>query len=57
MIESDQHKQSLIKIAQKLERSSQSYPKDDNGTPTKTYLEEALSMVRFEREVIPGASS
>ena len=39
MIEPDQYKQDLIKIAKKLERSSQSYPKDENGEPTETYLD------------------
>ena len=39
MIESNHYKQDLIKIAKKLERSSQSYPKDENGEPTETYLE------------------
>lgn len=39
MVESDEYKKDLIKIAKKLERSSQSYPKDDNGEPTETYLE------------------
>jgi len=39
VIEPDQYKQDLIKIAKKLERSSQSYPKDENGEPTETYLD------------------
>lgn len=39
MIISNEHKEDLIKIAKKLERKSQSYPKDENGKPTDTYLE------------------
>jgi len=39
MIELEEYKEDLIKIAKKLERSSQSYPKDENGEPTETYLE------------------
>jgi len=39
MIESEQHKADLIKIAEKLKFKSQSYPKDDNGVPTKNYLQ------------------
>jgi len=39
MIESQEYKEDLIKIAKKLERSSQSYPKDEDGEPTETYLE------------------
>ena len=43
MVESEEYKEDLIKIAKKLERSSQSYPKDENGEPTdskeKIYLE------------------
>jgi NAD-dependent dihydropyrimidine dehydrogenase PreA subunit len=39
MIASNKHKEDLIKIAKKLERKSQSFPKDENGEPTETYLE------------------
>jgi len=39
MIESEEYKESLIKIAKKLEYSPQSYPKDESGAPTETYLE------------------
>ena len=39
MIESEEYKEDLFKIAKKLERSPQSYPKDENGEPTETYLE------------------
>ena len=39
MVESEEYKEDLIKIAKKLERSSQSYPKDETGEPTETYLE------------------
>jgi len=38
MIRSEDHKKNLITIAKKLERKSQSYPKDANGEPTDTYL-------------------
>ena len=36
MIESQEYKEDLINIAKKLERSSQSFPKDENGEPTDT---------------------
>ena len=49
MIATEEYKEDLIKIAKKLERSSQSYPKDEEGP------EKALSMIRLERENIPGA--
>jgi len=39
MVESEEYKENLIKIAKKLEYSTQSYPKDENGEPTETYLE------------------
>jgi hypothetical protein len=39
MIKSEEHKQDLIEIAKKLEYKSQSYPKDNDGEPTETYLE------------------
>jgi len=39
MIISKEHEEDLIKIAKKLERKSQSFPKDENGEPTNTYLE------------------
>ncbi|MFW9820050.1 MAG: 4Fe-4S binding protein [Candidatus Thorarchaeota archaeon] len=39
MIVSNKHKENLIKIAKKLEKKSQSFPKDENGEPTETYLE------------------
>ncbi|MFX1379774.1 MAG: 4Fe-4S binding protein [Promethearchaeota archaeon] len=39
MIVSNKHKEDLIKIAKKLEKKSQSFPKDENGEPTETYLE------------------
>ena len=39
MVESEEYKEDLIKIAKKLEYSTQSYPKDENGEPTETYLE------------------
>jgi len=39
MIKSEEYKEDLIKIAKKLERFPQSYPKDENREPTETYLE------------------
>jgi ferredoxin/DNA-binding Lrp family transcriptional regulator len=39
MIKSEEYKEDLIKIAKKLEHSTQSYPKDENGEPTESYLE------------------
>jgi len=39
MIESEEYKEDLIKIAMKLERIPQSFPKDESGAPTETYLE------------------
>ena len=39
MIESQEYEEDLIKVAKKLERSSQSFPKDENGEPTEIYLE------------------
>ena len=39
MIASNEHKEDLITIAKKLERKSMSYPKDEQGEPTETYLE------------------
>jgi len=48
MIESEEYKEDLIKIAKKLERSSQSYPKDENGEPTETYLDYLSLMYKPE---------
>ena len=39
MIVSNKHKEDLVKVAKKLERKTQSFPKDENGEPTDTYLE------------------
>jgi len=39
MIVSKEHKEDLITIAKKLERKAMSYPKDEYGEPTETYLE------------------
>ena len=44
MIESQEHKEDLIKLAKKLLYSRQSFPKDEKGEPTETYLE-YLSMM------------
>ena len=38
MLESKEHEEDLILIAKKLEYKSQSYPKNENGEPTETYL-------------------
>ena len=50
MIESEEHKQDLIKIAEKLKYSPQSYAKDENGQPTANYLEYISLM--FDPEVV-----
>jgi ferredoxin len=39
MIESQEYKDDLIKLAKKLTYSRQSFAKDDKGEPTETYLE------------------
>ncbi len=39
MIINQEHQDNLIKIAKKLERKSQSFPSDEKGEPTDTYLE------------------
>ena len=39
MIESDEHRNDLIKIANKLRRIQQGIPTDEKGDPTETYLE------------------
>jgi len=39
MIESQEHKEDLIKLAKKLLYSRMSFPMDENGEPTETYLE------------------
>ena len=39
MIESQEHKDDLIKLAKKLLYSRQSFAKDEKGEPTETYLE------------------
>lgn len=39
MTMSEEYKQDLINIAKKLERKPQSFPKDEEGNPTETYLE------------------
>ena len=49
MIASNEHKEDLIKIAKKLERKAQSFPKDERGEPTETYLE-YLSLM-YEPEI------
>ncbi len=64
MIASEEYKEDLIKIAKKLERSSQSYPKDENGEPTGTYLEylslmynPKIAEIVKELPVFPGTMS
>lgn len=39
MIVNDEHKEDLIKVAKKFKYSAQSYPQDDKGNPTPSYLE------------------
>ena len=39
MIQSQEHKEDLIKLAKKLLYSRMSFPKDEKGEPTETYLE------------------
>lgn len=39
MIESEEHKENLIKIANNLRRIQQGIPTDENGDPTENYLE------------------
>ena len=48
MIVSNEHKEDLITIAKKLERKPQSYPQDENGSPTETYLEYMSLMYKPE---------
>ena len=43
MIESEEHKENLIKFAEKLRNIPQSFPKDENGRPVEKYLEYLLS--------------
>jgi ferredoxin len=64
MIESEEHKQDLIEIAKKLEYKSQSFPKDDDGEPTGTYLEylslmynTKIAEIVKELPVFPGTMS
>lgn len=39
MIVNDEHKEDLIKVAKQFKYSAQSYPQDDKGNPTPSYLE------------------
>ena len=50
MIASKEYKNDLIKFADKLRYKAQSFPKDENGTPTETYLE-YISMM-YDPEII-----
>jgi Na+-translocating ferredoxin:NAD+ oxidoreductase RNF subunit RnfB len=50
MIASKEYKEDLIKFADKLRYKSQSFPKDENGSPTETYLE-YISMM-YDPEMI-----
>jgi len=64
MIDSEEHRENLKKIAKKMERKPQSFPKDENGDPTEAYLEylslmydpEILKIV-LHLEVFPKAIS
>jgi len=64
MIASKAHKEDLRIIAKKLERKSQSFPKDDAGEPTDTYLEylslmysPEIAMIVKVLPVFPGTIS
>ncbi len=64
MIESEEHKEDLIKIAEKLRFKPQSFPKDENDQPTANYLEYISLMfspeiikIALELEVFPKMSS
>jgi len=48
MIESEEHKENLIKIAKKLIRKPQSIPTDENEEPTETYIEYLSLMYDLE---------
>ncbi|MBD3253505.1 MAG: hypothetical protein GF383_00350 [Candidatus Lokiarchaeota archaeon] len=64
MIENQQHKKDLLRIAKKLQKKSQSCPTDENGEPTETYLEYISMMykpdvahVAKELEIFPASTS
>ena len=64
MIESEKHKADLVKIAEKLRYKSQSFPQDENGQPTNTYLEyislmfdPEIAKIALEMDVFPKLSS
>lgn len=48
MIESEKHKENLIKFAEKLRNIPQSFPKDENGRPVEKYLEYLSLMYNSE---------
>ena len=50
MIESKEHEEDLIEFAEKLRYKAQSFPKNEMGMPTKTYLE-YISMM-YDAEII-----
>lgn len=64
MIESKEHKQDLIKFAEKLRYKSQSFPMDEDGKPTEKYLEYVSMMynadivkIALEIDVFPEMTS
>ncbi len=64
MIESQEHRENLIKFAEKLRFKSQSFPQDEDGNPTEKYLEYISLMydseivkIAIEIDVIPKTSS
>lgn len=50
MIASKEHEENLIKFAEKMRYKAQSFPKDENGQPTETYIQ-YISMM-YDPEVI-----
>ena len=64
MIESPEHRENLIKFAEKLRHKSKSFPQDDNGNPTEKYLEYLSLMyspeiveIALEIDVLPKTAS
>ncbi|MFX0188188.1 MAG: ATP-binding protein [Candidatus Hodarchaeota archaeon] len=48
MIDNEEHRADLIKFAKKLKFKRQSFPQDENGEPTETYLEYLSIMYNSE---------
>jgi hypothetical protein len=64
MIESQEHRENLIKLTEKLKFKTQSLPKDEEGHPTEKYLEYISLMynseivkIALEIEVLPETTS